>query len=623
MGYRTWPDEYLQKCASPQEAVHRIQSGQRIFIGTACGEPQTLVQELAAQSGRLADVEIIQLYSQEVSPLTLIADRSESNCFTLRSFYLGSVKPRILAKDKRFLSPINLSTVPRLFKSKQLPIHAALIQVSPPDDFGWMSLGISVDVTMAAAQAADLVIAQVNPRMPRVMGRSFIHVNDVDVLVEHEEELLTAKSPPELEAAFQIGRHVANLIEDGSTLQLGLGIIPQATMRSLVGKKDLGIHTPVLTDEILFLTAKGVITNRKKVFNEGKLVASGAIGSRDLYDFLDDNPAVEFFPTDYVNHPSHISRNPKMVSLNVVMSIDLTGQVGADALPYTHYSGVSDMMDFIRGAAHSEGGKSILMLPSTTMDGKSSRIVTALERVAVVVPRGDIHFVVTEFGTANLFGKNLQERAMALIGIAHPEFRGFLFEEAKSIGLLGRERTLHQSIFGIYPHELEEERELDGQPVFFRPAKPVDERLIQEHFYNMDREDIAARFLQERLIFPRRDLTGLTQVDYINEMTLLAVIGELGFERVIGVGGYFLVPSQNIVEAAFSVLKSWQRKGIGTVLLHKLVKAAEEHEVSGFFVYTQPQNQGMIRLFRKMPYPVTSTYEEDMLLLSCRLDEKP
>jgi acyl-CoA hydrolase/GNAT superfamily N-acetyltransferase len=623
MGNRTWPDEYLQKSTSPEEAIGKIYSGQRVFIGTACGEPQSLVRELAAQSERMADVEIIQLYSQEVSPLTLIAEQTESNCFTLRSFYLGSIKPRILAKAKRFLSPINLSAVPRLFKSGHLPIHAALIQVSPPDDFGWMSLGISVDVTMAAAQAADLVIAQVNPRMPRVMGRSFIHVNDVDILVECEEELLTVKSPPELEAAFRIGRHVANLIEDGSTLQLGLGIIPQATMRSLVDKKDLGIHTPVLTDEILFLTAKGAITNRKKIFNEGKLVASGAIGSRDLYDFLDDNPAVEFFPTDYVNNPSHISRNPKMVSLNVAMSIDLTGQVGADALPYTHYSGVSDMMDFIRGAAHSEGGKSILMLPSTTMDGKSSRIVSALERVAVVVPRGDVHFVVTDFGIANLFGKNLQERAMALIGIAHPDFREALFEEAKAIGLLGKERTLHQSIFGIYPHELEEEREVNGHPVFFRPAKPVDERLIQEHFYNMDKEDIAARFLQERLIFPRRDLTGLTQVDYINEMTLLAVTGELGFERVIGVGGYFLVPSQNIVEAAFSVLKPWQRKGIGTVLLRKLAKTAEAQGVAGFFVYTLPQNQGMIRLFRKMPYPVTSTYEEDMLLLSCRLDEKP
>jgi GNAT superfamily N-acetyltransferase len=406
-------------------------------------------------------------------------------------------------------------------------------------------------------------------------------------------------------------------------MQLGLGIIPQATMRSLVEKKDLGIHTPVLTDEVLYLVVKGVITNRKKGFNEGKLVASGAIGSRDLYDFLDDNPGIEFFPSDYVNDPFNIARHSKMVSLNVAMSIDLTGQVGADALPYTHYSGVSDMMDFIRGAAHSEGGKSILMLPSTTLDGKSSRIVTGLERVAVVVPRGDVHFVVTEFGAANLFGKNLQERAMALISIAHPDFRASLFEEAKTLGFLGKERTLHQSICGIYPHELEEELDVQGQPVLFRPVKPVDERLIQEHFYNMDKEDVAARFLQERLIFSRRDLSSMTQVDYLNEMAMVAVVGELGFERVIGIGGYFLVQTQNIVEASFSVLKPWQKKGIGTVLLKKLAKTAQDKGRAGFFVYTHPQNQGMIRLFRKMPHPVTATYEEDLLLLSCRLDEKP
>jgi acyl-CoA hydrolase/GNAT superfamily N-acetyltransferase len=623
MSSPTWPDDYLQKRISPQEAIRRIHSGQRVFIGTACGEPQCLVRELAAQSGRFADLEIIQLYSQEVSPLTLIADHTESNCFTLRSFYLGSAKPRILAKDKRFLSPINLSALPRLLKSRQLPIQSALIQVSPPDDFGWMSLGISVDVTMAAAQGADLVIAQVNSRMPRVMGRSFIHVNEVDVIVEHEEELLTVKPPPELDSAFQIGRHVAQLIDDGSTLQLGLGIIPQVLLESLVEKKDLGIHTPVLTDGILQLVAKGAITNRAKGFNEGKLVASGAIGSRDLYDFLDDNPGIEFFPSDYVNNPVNISRLHKMVALNVAMTIDLTGQVGADALPYTHYSGVSDMMDFIRGAAYSDGGKSILMLPSTTMDGKSSRIVSSLERIAVVVPRGDAHFVVTEFGVANLFGKNLQERAIALIGIAHPDFRESLFREAKALGLLGAERTLSPSICGIYPYETEEMLEIDEQPVFFRPAKPVDERLIQEHFYNMDKEDVAARFLQEKLIFSRKELAGMIQVDYVNEMAMVAVIGELGFERVIGVGGYFLVQTQNIVEAAFSVLKTWQKKGIGTVLLKKLAKVAQDQGVAGFFVYTQPKNQGMIRLFRKMPYPVTTTYEEDMLLLTCRFDETP
>ncbi len=576
---------------------------------------------MAAQALRFADLEIMRLFSHEVSPLTSIANRTASDCFNIRSFYLGSIKPKSLAKNKRFITPINLSALPRLFKSRQLPIHVALIQVSPPDDFGWMSLGISVDVTMAAAQAADLVIAQINPRMPRVLGRSFIHVDEVDIIVECEEELLTIRQPPELDSTRQIARHVAKLIDDGSTIQLGVGAIPQATLHSLYDKKDLGVHTRILTDEILTLVAKGVITNRKKGFNEGKLVASAAIGTPHLYEFLHDNPGIEFYPSDYVNNPGIISRHHKMVSLNVAMMIDLTGQVAADALPYNHYSGVSDMMDFIRGAADSEGGKSILMLPSTSLDGKSSRIVPSLDGVAVVVPRGDVHFVATEFGVVNLFGKSLQERAMALISISHPDFREDLFFEAKESGLLGPERSLTESIYGIYPLRMEEQKEFQGQPIFFRPAKPVDERLIQEHFYSLDKEDVATRFLQERLIFPRKDLTDMVQVDYVKEMAMVAVTGEFGFEKVIGLGGYFLDPATNMAEAAFTVLKSWQKKGIGTMLLKKLTEAARDQGVTGFFIYTQPQNAGMIRLFNKLPNKVATDFEEDMLILCCRFDD--
>lgn len=621
MGSRYWADDYRSKCTTPQEAIQHIRPGERVFIGSSAGEPQCLVKELARQSYHFADLEIIRLLSLESSPLTLIANKSYCDCFTIRSFYLGSIKTRSLAKNKRFITPINLSALPHLFKSRQLPIHVALIQVSPPDDFGWMSLGVSVDVTMAAAQAADLVIAQVNPRMPRVLGRSFIHVNEIDVAVEWEEELITIRQPPEYESAHLIARHVAKLIDDGSTLQLSLGAAPHAILLALQDKKNLGIHTRFVTDAIMDLVARGVITNREKGYNEGKLVASAAIGTRDLYDFLDDNPSIEFHPSEYVNDPMIISRHHKMVSLNVAMAIDLTGQVAADALPYNHFSGISGMLDFIRGAAASEGGKAILMIPSTTLNGKKSRIVSSLDNTAVVVPRGDVHYVATEFGVVNLFGKSLQERAMALISIAHPDFREDLFYEAKELGLLGPERSLVESIFGIYPLKLEETVEIKGHPTLFRPARPVDERMIQEHFYNLDKDDVASRFLQEKLIFSRKDLTDMVQVDYIKEMAIVAVHGEVGFEKVIGVGGYFLIPSKNMAEAAFSVLKSWQKKGIGTVILKKIAEAAREQGIAGFFVYTQPQNQAMIKLFHKLPYKVTTGFEEDMLVLTCRFNE--
>ena len=621
MGTSFWPDDYLKKRASAKEAIGRIQSGQRIFIGSSSGEPQGLVRELVNQAHCFADLEIVRLLSLESSPLTQIAAKTGGNCITIRSFYLGSIKPRSLERNKRFMTPINLSAVPRLLRSRQIPVHVALIQVSPPDDFGWMSLGVSVDITLAGAQSADLVIAQVNNRMPRVLGHSFIHVNDVDVMVEYDEELLTITDPPESEASRRIAEHVAKLIDDGSTIQISLGAAPRATLLALADRKDLGIHTRYLTDAIMQLTAQGVITNRKKGFNEGKLVASAAIGSKDLYAFINDNPGIEFFPSDYVNNPGIIARNNKMVALNVAMAMDLTGQVAADALPYNNFSGVTGIMDFIRGAADAPEGKSILMLPSTTLDGKSSRIVPFLENIAVVVPRGDVQYVVTEYGIVNLFGKSLQERAMALISIAHPDFREDLFYQAKKIGLLGPERSLSESIFGIYPLKVEEIREVNGKKVFLRPAKPTDERLIQEHFYNMDKDDVISRFMHEKILFPRHDVVDMYQVDYIQNMTIVAVVGEEGVERIVSVGAYFFEPARNTAEVAFSVLKDWQGLGLSSLIIRKLADAARENGISGLTAYTHPNNQRMIKLFHSLPYQVNTSYEEDLLVLNCKFDE--
>ena len=485
-----WADKYVENKKTAAQAIAMIKPAQRVFIGSSCGEPQHLVRELSEASNYFKDIEINRLMTMETTPLTLIADKTHDQSLNIRSFYLGSAKPKAIARNKRFITPINLSAVPRLFKSRLLPIHVALIQVSPPDDFGWMSLGVSVDITLAAALSADLVIAQVNAHMPRVLGRSFLHVNEVDVFVEHDEPLLTIGEAPELKAANDIGRLIARLIEDGSTMEIGLGSTHQATLLALADKNDLGIHTQYMTSDIMHLFSRGVITNRKKGFNDGKMVAAGAIGTKELYEFLNDNPAIEFYPSDYVNDPAIIARHNKMVSMNVAMSIDLTGQVAADALPYNHFSGVTGMLDFLRGAVQSPGGKSIMMLPATALKGTKSRIVPQLHDEAVVVPRGDVHHVVTEFGVVNLFGKSLQERAMAMISIAHPEFRDELFHAAKKMGLLSAERTLNESIHGVYPIHLEETVDIGGQKVTIRPAKPVDERRIQEHFYSLDKDDV-------------------------------------------------------------------------------------------------------------------------------------
>ena len=492
-----WADSYVEKTVSAEDAVNRIRSGQRVFIGSGCGEPQELVRALTRRADRFSGLEILRLLTQETISLAEIADRTRDASLNIRSIYLGATKSKSIARQRRFITPMNMSEVPSLFTTRKLPINVAIIQVSPPDDFGWMSLGINVDVTMAAARSADFVIAQVNPRMPRVMGQSFIHVNYVNLFVEHEEDLLTVpytNEPSETEQ--QIGRHIARLIEDGSTLQIGLDAASQATLQALSDKEDLGVHSQFLTDDIMHLYARGNITNRKKGFNDGKMVASMAVGSHDLYEFLNDNPAVDFHPSDYVNDPFIISRNNRMVSLNVAHTIDLTGQMSAEASIHTRFAGISGINDFVRGAKRSHGGKSILMIHSTSLDEHGnvrSNIIPYLSDMVVVVPRGDVHYVVSEYGVVNLFGKSLQERVIALISIAHPDFRQWLFDSAKKAGLIGPERSLGEAAKAVYPVRLEETILIDGQKVIIRPSKPVDERRIQEHYYNLPSADVLSR----------------------------------------------------------------------------------------------------------------------------------
>jgi acyl-CoA hydrolase/GNAT superfamily N-acetyltransferase len=616
-----WADKYIENRRSAKEAIGLIKPAQRVFIGSSCGEPQHLVRVLSEASDYFKDIEINRLMTLETTPLTLIADKTRDQSLNIRSFYLGSAKSKAIARNKRFITPINLSQIPRLFKSRLLPIHVALIQVSPPDDFGWMSLGVSVDITLAAALSADLVIAQVNSRMPRILGRSFLHVNDVDIFVEYDEPLLTIGETPELKAANDIGRLIARLIEDGSTMEIGPGATHQATLLALADKNDLGIHTQYMTNDIMHLFSRGVITNRKKGFNEDKMVASGAIGTQELYEFLNDNPAIEFYPSDYVNDPSIISRHHKMVSMNVAMTIDLTGQVAADAMPHNHFSGVTGMLDFMRGAVRSPGGKAIIMLPATALQGQTSRIVPQLENEAVVVPRGDVHYVVTEYGAVNLFGKSLQERAMAMISIAHPDFRDELFHEAKKMGLLGAERTLNESVHGVYPIHLEESITIEGEQMTIRPAKPVDERRIQEHFYNLDKDDVVARFFHEKTSFVHDEVKGVSLIDYIKDLTVVAIVGEFGFGRIVGIGEYLLDPASNEAEVAFSISKTHQKKGLGKILLNKLAYAARENGIAGLMAYTSPQNRGMIKLFKTLPYQVESFFDGDALQLHCRFDK--
>jgi RimJ/RimL family protein N-acetyltransferase len=290
-------------------------------------------------------------------------------------------------------------------------------------------------------------------------------------------------------------------------------------------------------------------------------------------------------------------------------------------MPQTHFSGVTGISDFMRGAVQSAGGKSILMLPSTAMQGKKSRVVPFLNDTAVAAPRGDVHYVVTEYGAVNLFGKSFQERAMAMISIAHPDFRDELFFEAKKMGLLSADRTLHESLHGVYPIHLEETLVIDGEQITVRPVKPVDERRIQEHFYNLDKDDVVARFFHEKTTFLKEEVEGVSQIDYVKDLTMVVIVGEFGFGRVVGIGEYLIDPATNVAEVAFSISKEYQKKGMGKILIKKLASAAMENDISGLVAYTSPNNRGMIKLFNQLSYKVSTFFDGDMLTLSCKFDE--
>ena len=431
-----WTDKYRSTLGTAEEAVRRIRPGQRIFIGTGCAQPQELVRALVERSGDLADCEIVHLLTLGEAPY---AQKELSERFSVNSFFIAENVRGVIQEGLGDYTPIMLSDIPRLFSSGRLPLDAALIQVSPPDEAGRCSLGISVDIVKSAAENASLVIAQVNPQMPRTLGDSFIDAYDLDVLVPVDAPLLEFRPAVPDEVTRRIGEHVAALVDDGSTMELGIGRIPQAVLEFLKGKRDLGIHTEMFSDTIIDLVESGAITGERKSLDRGKIVASFCLGTQRLYDYIDGNPRFSFRPTEYVNDPHLISQQHKMVAINVSLEVDLTGQVCADSLGTSFYSGFGGQVDFMRGAAMSRGGLAVTALPATAREGAISRIIPVLDSGAgVVVTRADVNVVVTEHGVARLRGRNVRQRAAALIEVAEPRFRDDLTRAARERGLFGR-----------------------------------------------------------------------------------------------------------------------------------------------------------------------------------------
>lgn len=408
------------KLVSAAEAVSVLKSRDRVFVHTAAAAPQRLVEAMAARAPELRDVEVVHLHTEGVAPYAAPEVRES---FRTRAFFIGANVRSAIASGEADYIPVFLSEVPALFRRGVLPLDVALVQVSPPDVHGFCTLGISVDASHAAVQEAALVLAEINPNMPRTHGDGFVHVDDIDFGVEVDAPIYEHRRPELSEAERAIGRHVAELVEDGATLQMGIGAIPDAVLAALGGHRDLGIHTEMFSDGVIELVEQGVITGAQKRVHPGKLVASFLMGTRRLYDFVDDNPQVVMLGADYVNDTAVIRRNPRVTAINSAIEVDLTGQVAADSIGTRMYSGVGGQMDFMRGASLSPGGRPIIALPSVTSRGET-RIVPVLKPGAgVVTTRAHVHYIATEYGVAYLYGKSLRERARALIEIAHPDHR--------------------------------------------------------------------------------------------------------------------------------------------------------------------------------------------------------
>jgi acyl-CoA hydrolase/GNAT superfamily N-acetyltransferase len=597
-----WESHWSTKIRTAEEAVRYIQPGQRVYVGSNAGEPQTLVEALCSRTD-LLDTEIVHILTLGVAAY---AEPRFGRQFRTNAYFIGANVREAVQEGRADYTPIFLSEIPRLFRTGRVPIDVALIQVSPPDRHGFCSYGVSCDIGKAAAESARLVIAEVNMQMPRVLGDCFIHMRDIDIAVPSNRPILEAPQAKLDDISRRIGRHIANLIEDGSTLQLGIGAIPDAVLHYLEDVRDLGIHTEMFSDGIIPLIEKGIITNAAKSIHRGKIVMSFCMGSQRLYDFIHNNPCVECHPSEYTNDPFVIAQNDKMVSINSAIEVDLTGQVCSDSLGTLFYSGIGGQVDFVRGAARSRGGKPIIALPSTTSDGIVSRIVPCLKPGAgVVTSRGDVHYVVTEHGVAYLHGKSIRERALALIQIADPKFRPWLLAEAKQRRLIGPERielTLESLLYVDVPDTWI--RLKDGTRVFLRPLKLSDFTVLRSMFYELAVDISHYPYLWTLLEMSPEQREEVLRINYDTDAGIVALTGAGGEDKVIGVAHYRKYRHTSFAHALFLVRAEWQNKGIGRALLEKLVEIARSRGIEGFTADVIESDQSVLRLFHNAGYAV-------------------
>jgi len=604
-----------EKLTTAESAVEMIKNGSRIFVGSGCGEPQRLVRAMVCNH-RIQDAMIYQMYAFSLADH--INDADFWRRFSLKLFFVSDLMRRAAFEGKVDYIPAYLSEIPHLFDINQIGLEVALIQISPIDRFGFGSLGVSVDVTKAAIANADLVIAQVNPQMPCTWGDSFVHVDEIDYLVPCEEPLVESlPRKPDETVVERIGHFVSELVDDGATLQVGFGHLPYFILQYLDGKKELGIHTQMITDAFVPLFEKGVVTNKNKNFLPGRAVATLCMGSKKIYDYIDKNPRFYFRSADFVNDPLVIARNDNFISISSALEVDLSGQVCSDSIDKLIYSGSGDQANFIRGAAMSKGGFSIVALPSTAKGGNQSRIVPYLSKGAgTSTLRADVDFVVTEYGIAQLRGKSIFQRAVELTQIAHPKFRSGLIETAKRHHLVFPDQLPPPAMDLLFIEKYKSRVKLkSGQSLSVRPLLPSDEIAYRNFFYKLKEETVYLRFFSKIKVFSRQMAQAhWAELDYRKNITLIGLVRNKGNKEIIAIGTY-MESEENRAEVAFVVREDFQGQGIASFLLNQLETIAKENGFQGFTACVLADNKAMLHVFNKHYPGVQKKYENGTISL--------
>lgn len=583
----------------PEPNWHKlIKSGSRVFVGGTASVPYALVQHLIENSEGFSDIELVHMLALGD---TRWAREEYKRLFKANTFFIGGEAIRRAVDEGRAdYTPVFLSEISSLFSDGTLALDAALVNVSPPDEFGYCSLGAAVDISMSAVRNCQQVVAQINPQVPRTAGHSYIHISEITACIEASEPLVEVSPPPIDSVAERIGQYVSMLVDDGATLQFGIGKIPSATLKYLCHHKDLGIHSEMLTDSVIELLSSGAVTNKKKTFHPGKVVTSFAIGSRKLYDLIDNNPHIEFYPSSYVNKPTNIAKNDNMIAINSALEVDLTGQVVADSLGYDFYSGIGGQVDFVTGASISKGGKPIIALPSTAKDETISRITPRIsEGAGVVTSRGNVQYVVTEYGIASLKGKSIRERALELIRVAHPKFRAQLLEEVRKHYWVPHYQEK-------YPTDIPElgaiqlkRLNIQGETFYMRPLNPADERRLQEFFYSHTKETLRLRYNYDPKQMSREKSCNLVSVDQSADVALCIVKQDGSRITIQAVGRFYLEPVSNTCEVAFVTRETQQGKGMASRLLNQLIDIAKARGIEKMMAYVRGENKPMITIFEQ------------------------